>query len=104
MRRQPDVLLHRTPEDLVALTTLQATLLDALWKVIKPGGVMLYATCSILKDENELQVAAFLARTPGASAQELPAEYGHPAGPGRQRLPGEQGMDGFFYARICKNG
>ena len=104
VRRQPDVLLHRTPEDLVALTTLQATLLDALWKVIKPGGVMLYATCSILKDENELQVAAFLARTPGASAQELPAEYGHPAGPGRQRLPGEQGMDGFFYARICKNG
>ena len=104
VRRQPDVLLHRTPEDLVALTALQARLLDALWKVLKPGGVLLYATCSILKDENELQVAAFLARTPGASAQELPAQYGHPAGPCRQRLPGEQGMDGFFYARICKNG
>lgn len=102
VRRQPDVLLHRTPKDLVALIALQARLLDALWKVLKPGGVLLYATCSILKDENEFQVAAFLSRTPDASADALSAPYGHPAGSGRQRLPGEQGMDGFFYARICK--
>ena len=102
VRRQPDVLLHRTAEDLVALTALQARLLEALWQVLRPGGVLLYATCSILQDENERQVAAFLARTPDARADELPAQYGHPAGPGRQRLPGEQGMDGFFYARIRK--
>ena len=102
VRRQPDVLLHRKPEDLVALTALQARLLDAVWKVLKPGGVMLYATCSILKEENEHQVAAFLSRTPDASADTLPAHYGHPAGHGRQRLPGEQRMDGFFYARISK--
>ena len=63
---------------------------------------MLYTTCSILKEENEHQVAAFLSRTPDASVDTLPANYGHPAGHGRQRLPGEQGMDGFFYARICK--
>ncbi len=102
VRRQPDVLLHRSPENLVALLALQARLLDALWTTLKPGGVLLYATCSILKDENERQIAAFLQRTPTAQAATLDARYGHAAGPGRQRLPGEQGGDGFFYARIVK--
>lgn len=102
VRRQPDVLLHRRPEDLVALTDLQARLLDATWKTLRPGGVLLYATCSILKDENERQVAAFLARTADARAEPLDARYGRQAGAGRQRLPGEQGMDGFFYARLRK--
>ena len=102
VRRQPDVLLHRRPEDLTSLVALQARLLDALWKTVRPGGVLLYATCSILKDENERQASAFLARTPDARAEPLDARYGHDAGPGRQRLPGEQGMDGFFYARFSK--
>jgi 16S rRNA (cytosine967-C5)-methyltransferase len=104
VRRQPDVLLHRRPEDLTALAALQSRLLDACWKVLKPGGVLVYATCSILKDENERQVASFIARTPGARADMLDQRYGHAAGPGRQRLPGEQGMDGFFYARVVKAG
>ncbi|MGH8061658.1 MAG: 16S rRNA (cytosine(967)-C(5))-methyltransferase RsmB [Pseudoxanthomonas sp.] len=102
VRRQPDVLLHRRPEDLTALVALQARLLDALWKTVRPGGVLLYATCSILKDENENQLASFLARTADARADALDASYGHAAGKGRQRLPGEGGMDGFFYARLCK--
>ena len=102
VRRQPDVLLHRRPQDLASLVVLQARLLDALWKTVRPGGVLLYATCSILQDENQHQVSAFLARTPDAHADPLPAQYGHPAGAGRQRLPGEGGMDGFFYARIAK--
>lgn len=100
VRRQPDVLLHRTPEDVHAAVTLQSRLLDSLWRVLKPGGVLLYATCSILKDENELQVAAFLARTADARAETLDDSYGRLAGPGRQRLPGECAMDGFFYARV----
>lgn len=102
VRRQPDVLLHRRPEDLVALTALQSRLLDAAWQVLAPGGALLYATCSILKDENESQVAAFLARTPDARVDALDERYGHPAGAGRQRLPGERGMDGFFYARLLR--
>ncbi|HEY5972890.1 MAG TPA: 16S rRNA (cytosine(967)-C(5))-methyltransferase RsmB [Pseudoxanthomonas sp.] len=102
VRRQPDVLLHRRPEDLASLIALQSRLLDACWKVLKPGGVLAYATCSILKDENEHQVAAFLARTPDARADLLDQRYGYVAGPGRQRLPGEQGMDGFFYSRLTK--
>lgn len=104
VRRQPDVLLHRRPEDIAALTALQARLLDALWPTLKPGGALLYATCSILKDENEHQAAAFLARTPDAVAAALDARLGHACGPGRQRLPGEEGRDGFFYARFIKAG
>lgn len=104
VRRQPDVLLHRRPEDIAALTALQARLLDALWPTLKPGGALLYATCSILKDENEHQAAAFLARTPDAVAAALDARFGHASGPGRQRLPGEEGRDGFFYARLVKAG
>ena len=102
VRRQPDVLLHRRPEDLSSLVALQARLLDGLWKTVKPGGVLLYATCSILKDENEQQLSRFVARTADAQAETLDAHYGHAAGHGRQRLPGEQGMDGFFYALLRK--
>ena len=94
------MLLHRRERDVDALVALQARLLDALWPLLAPGGVLLYATCSILKAENEAQVAAFLARTPDAAAVALPETFGREAGAGRQRLPGEAGMDGFFYAAL----
>jgi len=102
VRRQPDVLQHRRASDLDSLTATQARLLDALWTTVAPGGVLLYATCSILKAENEGQVEAFLARTPDARAEPLDARFGHEAGAGRQRLPGELGYDGFYYARLRK--
>ena len=102
VRRQPDVLLHRRESDLAPLLATQAQLLDALWKALAPGGVLLYATCSVLKVENEAQVEAFLARTPGARAEPLDDRFGRVSGAGRQRLPGEQGGDGFFYARLRK--
>ncbi len=102
IRRQPDVLLHRRAEDITALVALQARLLDALWQVLRPGGVLLYATCSILRRENAEQVAAFLARTPDARLQPLAAAFGHDDHGCRQRLPGEQGGDGFFQARLVK--
>ena len=102
IRRQPDILLHRRASDVEALVALQARLLDACWRVLAPGGVLLYATCSILKAENASQVDAFLARTPDATAEPLDDRFGRASGAGRQRLPGEDGMDGFFYARIRK--
>lgn len=102
VRRQPDVLLHRRATDIDALVALQAQLLDALWPTLLPGGVLVYATCSLLKDENQRQVESFLARTPDAKAQPLAAGFGHACEPGRQRLPGEEGGDGFFYARLGK--
>lgn len=107
VRRQPDVLLHRRESDLDALTALQARLLDTLWTTVAPGGVLLYATCSILKAENDAQVAAFLARTADASIESLDARFGRGVSVdgrivGYQRLPGEDGGDGFFYARLRK--
>lgn len=102
VRRQPDVLLHRRESDLAPLLATQAQLLDALWKTLASGGVLLYATCSMLKMENEAQAEAFLARTPDARADPLDDGFGRISGAGRQRLPGEQGGDGFFYARFRK--
>src|SRR5690606_10647712 len=102
VRRQPDVLLHRREADVTALRATQATLLDALWPLLAPGGALLYATCSILRAENAAQIDAFLARTPGAALEPLDARFGHDTGAGRQRLPGERDMDGFFCARLRK--
>jgi 16S rRNA (cytosine967-C5)-methyltransferase len=103
VRRQPDVLLHRRESDLAPLLATQARLLDALWTTLAPGGVLLYATCSVLKAENEGQVAAFLARTADARADMLDDSFGRISGAGRQRLPGENGADGFYYARLRRS-
>jgi len=92
IRRHPDIKLLRRESDIEALATLQGALLDALWSTLSHGGVLLYATCSILKQENEQQVQAFLERTPDAT---LAADM-------RQILPGENDMDGFFYAPLIK--
>ena len=102
VRRQPDVLLHRRETDIAALVDAQATLLDAAWPMLAAGGTLLYATCSILREENAAQVEAFLARTADAALEPLEAGFGHDTGFGTQRLPGEGGMDGFFYARLRK--
>ena len=104
VRRQPDVLLHRRPQDLAALTALQARLLDAAWAVLRPGGTLVYATCSVLQSENAGQVARFLARMPDARAEAPDDAFGQASGVGRQRLPGDRQMDGFFYARLRKAG
>ena len=92
IRRHPDIKLLRRPTDIPVLMSVQARLLDELWRTLNVGGVLLYATCSILKRENEEQVLAFLDRTPDATqATEC-----------QQLLPGENGMDGFFYAPLIK--
>lgn len=103
VRRQPDIPLHRRESDLRALLALQASLLDALWATLRPGGALVYATCSILRAENAGQVEAFLARTPDARMEPLDSRFGRIDGPGRQRLPGEDGMDGFFFARLSRS-
>jgi 16S rRNA (cytosine967-C5)-methyltransferase len=102
VRRQPDILLHRRESDIAALCATQSRLLDALWPTLAPGGTLLYATCSILRAENDAQVAAFRARAADALLEPLDARFGYDTGNGSQRLPGEDGMDGFFCARIRK--
>ena len=97
IRRHPDIKWLRRAEDIDALAQLQAEIVDAMWQQLKPGGTLVYATCSITPQENSGQVIAFLGRTPDA---ELVGSS--PDNPGRQILPGEQDMDGFYYAVIRK--
>jgi 16S rRNA (cytosine967-C5)-methyltransferase len=98
IRRQPDIRWHRRAADIAALAAQQRRLLDRLWPLLREGGRLVYATCSVLPAENADQIDAFLERHPDAHAIDPGDACGHPAGVGRQRLPGEQDMDGFFYA------
>ena len=100
LRRQPDIKAHRREADVAALVAVQARLLDALFPLLRPGGSLLYATCSTLRAENDAQVSAFLARTPEARLVPIAARFGLETGAGAQRFPGDDGGDGFFYARI----
>lgn len=102
IRRHPDIKVLRRPEDIPALAELQGRLLNALWPLLRPGGILLYCTCSVLPQENEDNVQRFLASHPDASASSIEADWGMERGAGRQVLPGEQGMDGFYYARLFK--
>ncbi|MEO6076029.1 MAG: 16S rRNA (cytosine(967)-C(5))-methyltransferase RsmB [Dokdonella sp.] len=102
LRRQPDIRLHRRASDVPNLVAAQSRMLDALWPLLARGGRLVYATCSILRAENENVVARFLAARDDAHALALSPEWGEAAGAGRQRLPGDRGMDGFYYAVIAK--
>jgi 16S rRNA (cytosine967-C5)-methyltransferase len=103
VRRQPDIKLHRRAADIAPLAAAQARILAALWPLLAPGGRLLYATCSLLRAENEAVLAAFLAAHDDARGLALPAHCGHAAGIGRQNLPGEGGMDGFYYSLLEKH-
>ena len=102
IRRQPDIKLHRRGADIAPLAAAQKGLLDALWPLLAPGGRLVYATCSVLRAENETVLADFLSATPKAHSVPVPADFGAVAGDGRQNLPGAGGMDGFYYAIVDK--
>lgn len=107
IRRHPDLPFTRKPADVEALTALQARLIDRALGFLKPGGRLVYCTCSLLPDEGESQVAAALARHPGLTAATPPLPLGHatPEGGWRTRpddRPG--GIDGFYMARLHRNG
>ena len=101
IRRHPDIKWLRRDSDIDTLVQLQAKILDAMWLQLKPGGTLLYATCSILSAENSEQIAQFLARTPDAKSIALSPDSANQAS-SWQILPDTQGMDGFFYAKLQK--
>lgn len=102
IRRHPDIKLARQAEDIPPLAVLQGEMLDALWPTLEVGGVLLYATCSVLPTENREVIEAFLARTPGARELDLAGSFGLKQSHGRQLLPQDGGHDGFYYAKLIK--
>jgi len=101
IRRHPDIKWLRRDSDIAPLVKLQAEILDAMWQQLKPGGTLLYATCSILPAENSEQISQFVARTADAVLVPLNANSDDQAF-SWQILPNTQGMDGFFYAKLQK--
>lgn len=101
IRRHPDIKIIRQPEGIIAQTEPQSKLLHALWPLLKPGGLLLYASCSIFPEENTLLLENFLKDQPDACEDVIHATWGIPQKVGRQILPSYE-MDGFFYARLCK--
>lgn len=103
IRRHPDIKRLRRPSDIAKLADLQRRLLDSLWPLLRPGGTLAYATCSILPEENGDQIGDFLSRTPDArDTTPTDLSWGRPAAIGRQLLPVVDHHDGFFYARLKK--
>ena len=107
MRRHPDIRLLRRAGDIPALARNQLAILRNCWRMLAPGGRLLYVTCSLLREENSDVVAAFLAATPAAAVQ-TPAGLPGPPGLrecriGWQMLPGgDAGGDGFYYACLTR--
>jgi 16S rRNA (cytosine967-C5)-methyltransferase len=103
IRRHPDIKYLRRAEDIAALSEVQFNIVNALWPTLKPGGFLLYATCSILPQENEHVIARFLASHNDAQEQTLALDCGLAVSHGRQLFPQIQGHDGFYYALLKKS-
>ncbi|NEX19652.1 16S rRNA (cytosine(967)-C(5))-methyltransferase RsmB [Thiorhodococcus mannitoliphagus] len=102
IRRHPDIKWLRRPDDIAALCATQRQMLDALWPLLATGGRLLYATCSLLAEENQEQIADFLARREDARELTLRTDWGRSLTHGRQLLPTSGGHDGFYYALLEK--
>ncbi len=107
IRRHPDIRLRKSPSDIDKLPLLQSRLLSSAWRMLAPGGRLVYATCTLTRSENRDVIAAFLGST--REALRLPPEawegwpnLGEGDEFGRQILPGEAGADGFYYAALTK--
>ncbi len=115
LRRHPDIKVRRRRTDVTRSAELQAALLDNLWHLLKPGATLVYCTCSLLREENDAVIKAFLRRQRRESttddvttnedshqAKLLPISlaWGRATKLGWQTLPGEQGGDGFYVAAI----
>lgn len=100
-RRNPEARWRLTPVQIDRLVATQARLLDLGAALVRPGGALVYIVCSLLDAEGQDQVAAFLARAQGWTAQQ-PVEQGRPRGPGRRLTPAHDATDGFFVARLIR--
>ncbi len=102
IRRHPDIKLLRLPEDIENQAKLQFDLLNNLWALLKPDGLLLYTTCSILREENEKNIDAFLNKHLDAKVCPISVPNAIPLKHGVQLLPTANGPDGFYYALLSK--
>lgn len=98
IRRHPDIKWLRLPEDLAGFARQQKRLLANLWETLKPGGELLYITCSLFSEENEYVIREFLEKTADAKRIELK----HPWLDDKGRMLPNEVRDGFFYAKLQK--
>ena len=103
IRRHPEIKWLRSLEQVEAVVKTQAELLAALWPLLEVGGILVYTTCSVLKRENNQQIHQFLEQHTDALAETPAVEWGIAESFGRQIMPGEAQMDGFFYAVLRKS-
>jgi 16S rRNA (cytosine967-C5)-methyltransferase len=102
IRRHPDIKLLKQENDIKKLADQQLNLLTSLWPTLKPGGLLVYVTCSILPEENDQVIEKFITKTSDAQSKKTNASWGTSTKHGHQILPGENNMDGFYYAVIYK--
>ncbi|GJM05090.1 MAG: ribosomal RNA small subunit methyltransferase B [marine bacterium B5-7] len=102
IRRHPDIKILRTPEEVKAIRTLQLQLLETLWQTLKQKGLLVYVTCSILKQENSELIKQFIDNNKDCVLKPIESKWGKDTGYGRQILTGQYNMDGFFYTCLEK--
>ncbi|MFK8069085.1 MAG: 16S rRNA (cytosine(967)-C(5))-methyltransferase RsmB [Gammaproteobacteria bacterium] len=102
IRRHPDIKYHRKARDIDSLAKTQRLLLKALWPLLASGGRLVYVTCSVFKQENEDQISWFLSQQEDATELKISSPWGRKTTFGKQILPGDGGMDGFYYACLHK--
>jgi len=103
LRRHPDIKVLRQAGDLVRYAALQTALLRSLWQVLRPGGTLVYCTCSLFPAENDDVVEAFVNGATDATIERFSLPTGRPMRMGWQLLPIDADTDGFYFARIRKD-
>lgn len=104
IRRHPDIKLLRREADIAPLAKIQLGLLAAMWRILAPGGRLVYATCSVFPQENHRIIERFLKQQDDARLVDLDVPWGRPMPAGRQLLPDPLSHDGFYYAVLDKPG
>jgi len=102
IRRHPDIKILRKPDDISKLAEIQLNLLQKLWPLLKPSGILLYVTCSIIPKENTKIIERFLATQSDADEDKIISDWGLVQTHGKQLLPQVDSHDGFYYARLVK--
>ena len=103
IRRHPEIRLLRTMNEITKINKLQKKLLATLWNTLRNDGLLLYVTCSIFNQENRDLIKDFLNNHSKCSLKPIIKKWGIDTGYGRQILPGQDNMDGFFYACLKKD-